>query len=102
MMLKKNKDGELKNVAIIWSPEVFRIFQVIAPVKNIGHYRYVVRNLGGQTLANHTNNAKLFLESDLVDASTEIQPENQYNYNQMMNLINRIPNPVGFRYVQQL
>lgn len=99
---KKNKDGELKNVAIIWSPEVFRIFQVIAPVENIGHYRYIIRNLGGQTLANHTNNAKLFLESDLVDASTEIQPENQYNYNQMMTLINRIPNPVGFRYVQQL
>jgi hypothetical protein len=98
---KKNKDGELKNVAIIWSPEVFRVSYVIAPVQNIGHYRYEVTNLDGQFLANDNNNIKQFLESELIDASTEIQPEQQYDYEEMMTLINRIPNPLGFKYVQQ-
>jgi hypothetical protein len=98
---KKNKDGELKNVAIIWSPEVFRVNRIIpASEDNRGHYRYEITNLAGQRLANNTNNAKEFLESDLQDAEIEQPPEGgEYNYNQMMTLINRIPNPLGFKYM---
>jgi hypothetical protein len=96
---KANKERRLKKITVIWTPQIFQVHRVIAPQRDIGHYKYIIRDEEGRILGNSRGGERKFLESDLVDASTEIQPENELEYELMMERLNKITNPRAFVFV---
>lgn len=96
---KANKERRLKKITVIWTPQLFQVNRVIAPQRDIGHYKYIIRDEEGRILGNSRGGERKFLESDLIDASTEIQPENELEYEVMMERLNKITNPRDFVFV---
>jgi hypothetical protein len=96
---EKNKNKELKNVQVLWTPQIFFVKEVLPLPRTVGNHRYIIWDANQRILANDSGASKIFKESDLIDASKEIQPQNELTYAQMMERLNKIkrPKPLKFK-----